>query len=113
MPIADDAARLVLDRVLEVFEALDLRVTPRSRLDADRLQQGTGAVLSARRAAELLPIATTDAMAWLEERGLVRQLGPARVVCWGDVLQALREDVHLTQTVDVIPLRRRQDPPPI
>ena len=60
----------------------------------ERLALGPAAVLSPQRAAELLPWGESAALAWLRERGLVREVklsdGVRRVVIWGDVLDAIR-----------------------
>lgn len=62
-----------------------------SQRDRDRLTQGGAAVLSVRRAAELLPIADSAGRAWLRRQGLVRRLEGAEVVVWADVLERVRQ----------------------
>lgn len=61
----------------------------RSQRDADRLQQGAGAVFTVARAAELLPLSTDEARRWLRDQGLVTRILDREVVCWGRVLEAL------------------------
>lgn len=111
---SDEAAQAVMESIAERLEATGVITATRSRLDLDRLRQGTGAVLSAYRAAQLLPIDTADALAWLEEQGLVRHLGHARVCIWQDVLEALRarRDEHADDRNNR-PSPVRRGPPPI
>ena len=62
----------------------------KSQRDQDRLAQGGAAILSVRRAAELLPIADAAGRAWLRQQGLVRSLDGADVVVWADVVERVR-----------------------
>ena len=62
-------------------------------------------MLSARRAAELLPIGDQEARRWLRERGLVRYLEGRPVVRWRDVLDALAEP-ELPPRSPTLPLAR-------
>ena len=61
----------------------------RSLRDRERLRQGVGAVLTVRRAAELLPLNDADARRWLREKRLVRVVLGTEVVVWAEVLEAL------------------------
>lgn len=66
---------------------------PRSERDADRLKMGAGALLSARRAAELAgAIGGTDQerLELLRQEGLVRTVNGHEVVVWADVLEWVR-----------------------
>lgn len=56
----------------------------------ERLALGSAAVFSLLRAAELLPIADSEARVWLRREGLVRLLGDKEVVVWGEVVERLR-----------------------
>ena len=106
---ADELVALVLDRVAEALEAAAVTTTPRSRLDADRLRQGGGAVLSARRAAELLPVSTPVALEWLEAEGLVYSLAGARLCVWADICARLRSTVDAQADRDsLVQLRPRR-----
>ena len=71
-----------------------------SKRHQDRLAMGPGAVLTVNEAAHLLPLADAKARAWLRREGLVVSLDEREVVCWADVLDALRTD------------RGPDDPPP-
>ena len=61
-----------------------------SKRHRDRLALGAGAVLTVSEASALLPVADCDARAWLRRLGLVRYLEGRQVVCWQDVIDALR-----------------------
>jgi hypothetical protein len=66
---------------------------------------GTAAVLSVADAAAWLPMPAADAEAWLRSVRVVRKLGVGQrgveVVIWGDVVEAIRNDVR-----DRLPLTR-------
>lgn len=62
-----------------------------STRDRERLLQGTGAVLSLRRAAELLPWDDAPARAWLRAQGLVHKVNGKEIVVWEEVLDRLKE----------------------
>jgi hypothetical protein len=56
-----------------------------------RIALGAAGVCSPEEAAERLPVRTTDARAWLDARGLIRDVpGLGRVVLWADVLDEIR-----------------------
>lgn len=74
-------------------------------LDAARLQLGAAAVLTPTRACELLPMGETAAMLWLRRNDLIRRVGAADVVIWGDVLEAIKSDPPER------PKRRQHDAP--
>lgn len=76
-----------------------------SQRDQDRLTQGGAAVLSVRRAAELLPIGDAAGRAWLRREGLVRRLEGADVVVWADVLDRVRSGA-LFEATDGVGCRR-------
>lgn len=65
-------------------------MTAASERHRDRLAQGAAAVMSPSAAARLLPIDDREALSWLQDRGLVRQLLGRPVVVWFDVLEAIR-----------------------
>jgi hypothetical protein len=51
---------------------------------------GLGAILTVSKAADLLPVTDAAARAWLRREGLIVTLDDKPVVCWADVLAALR-----------------------
>ena len=60
-------------------------------LTASRLHLGAAAVLSPAKAAELLPFRESDALRWMRENGLVRQIpGLGEAVIWGEVVAAIQ-----------------------
>lgn len=69
-----------------------------SRRHQERLSMGPGAVLTVNEAAHLLPVADAAARAWLRREGLIVTLETKELVCWADVLAALRADNHPTET---------------
>lgn len=56
-----------------------------------RRQLGDAAIFAASEAARLLPMRECDAVRWLRNSGLVRDLDGRPVVIWGDVLDHLRQ----------------------
>jgi len=56
-----------------------------------RERLGEAAVFTLSAAAELIPLADTDARRWLRARGIVRNLNGRELVIWGDVVSAIRE----------------------
>jgi hypothetical protein len=61
----------------------------------ERLALGSAAVVPLTVAARWLPWGQEDAIAWLRQRGLVREVpdvpgGAREIVIWGEVLDALR-----------------------
>ena len=77
-----------------------------SKRHEQRLSMGAGAVLTVNEAAHLLPVADAVARAWLRREGLIATLEEKPVVCWADVLDALRPGKH----PDDPPLRKRKLP---
>ncbi len=65
-----------------------------SKRHQDRLSMGPGAILTVNEAAHLLPVADAAARAWLRREGLIVTLEEKPVVCWADVLDALRAGKH-------------------
>jgi len=63
---------------------------PATSRKRERLALGEAAILSLQHAIELLPLRDGEARGWLEEKGLIRLLRGRPVVCWGEVLIALR-----------------------
>ena len=77
-----------------------------SKRHQERLSMGPGAILSVTEAAGLLPLADTAARAWLRREGLIVTLEEKPVVCWADVLAALR----VGKNPDDQPPRKRRLP---
>jgi len=57
-----------------------------------------GTVLSLQQAARHLPMRDKDALKWLRDRNLVRDLDGRRVIIWGDVLECLRGTTDAADT---------------
>lgn len=82
----------------EEDRTVSMRNRKKTTIDERRAAMGPSAVLSPTKAAELLPVRETEALAWLRGKGLViedPELGD--VVIWGDVLEMLRQQRPATK----------------
>ncbi len=104
-------------------EGLIVRVAGRERVlwwrVMDRLDSGPGAAERPWSESDLLTISETlDRLSmnhqrtrqWLHRNGLVRRVGQARRVVWGDVLRAVRGDDERARPEEVRPRVRRRLP---
>ncbi len=62
-----------------------------SKVREARERQGDAATVSVDHALQLLALPRHIALAWLEEQGLITEIGGHRLVCWWAVQKALDE----------------------
>jgi len=76
----------------------------------ERLLFGPAAILSLRRASELLPIADHEARELIEDAGIIRRLAGRRVVVWSDCIALCEFEQERQERSSAPPVRLKRSP---